>query len=428
MDKDLRNRLRRLGVSRGARDLKKNNRPTAQSPASRRTEQFGEIQDGSSLAGLFPGGRLQETSVGACFIVDRVYSLAHQHGLLPLHSLLEYPTAPAALISKDDRLSLLSFRDFLFIDTETTGFGGAGTIAFMVGVAFIEQGPTADALVVRQYFLRDHADETAMLLLLDDLLDQKAGIISFNGRTFDVPLLNTRYLMNRLPSRLQEMPHVDLLPPSRRLWRSRFGSVALGNLEKELLGVRRTEEDIPGWLIPTVYNDYLRSGNAREIGRVFYHNQLDMLSMVTLTAEIMRQFAHATAQDHPLDLFSLGRWQAALGMADTAENSFRLAAAGDLPLEQYHQALKQLGLLLKRSDRSDEAVPVWQQWAATSLDEIEAHIELAMYYEWQERDLSQAKMWTEKALTLVRSWSPTRAALDRPHLEHRLARIQRKLE
>ncbi len=316
----------------------------------------------------------------------------------------------------------------MFLDTETTGLAGAGTLAFMVGVAFVERGPASDVVVVRQYFLRDHADERAMLRLLNELLEEKTGLVTFNGRTFDVPLLSTRYLMNRLESRLVELPHLDLLQPSRRLWRNRFGSVALGNLEKMLLGVQRSEEDVPGWLIPNLYNDYVRSGDAREMRRVFYHNQLDMLSMVTLTGEVVRQFSEARLDDHPTDLYSLGKWQSDLGLVVEAERNLRQAAGGDLPLEIYHQALKQLGVLLKRNDRRHEAVLIWQQWAATSLDDVEAHVELAKHYEWQEGDLQSAKVWTERALSLASHWSRGRAAIIGPSLEHRLARLVRKLE
>jgi hypothetical protein len=201
----------------------------------------------------------------------------------------------------------------------------------------------------------------------------------------------------------------------------------LGNLETELLGVYRTEDDVPGWLIPALYADYLRSSDASEMQRVFYHNQLDMLSMVTLTSEVLRQFSSARHEDHPADLFSLGKWQADLGLVSAAEKNLRLAAAGDLPLEMYHQALKQLSLLLKRENRRHEAVLIWQQWAATSIDDVEAHVELAKHFEWQEQDLDMAKMWTERALVLLSHWRPTSAALARPALEHRLARLQRKL-
>jgi uncharacterized protein YprB with RNaseH-like and TPR domain len=429
MDQDLQNRLRRLGVARGVRGLKNRRRTQSQSYSRKQSDVI--IEDEGrviSLEQLFPGGRHEQAADGACFIVDRVYPLTYQHGGHRLGSLLDHSPKDAALFCKDERLAHLAFRDFLFLDTETTGLAGAGTLAFMVGVAFIECGSATDVLIVRQYFLRDHADETAMLLLLSELLEQKAGLITFNGRTFDLPLLGNRYLMNRMSSRLIEVPHLDLLPPARRLWRNRFGSVALGNLEKELLKVHRTEDDVPGWLIPGLYNDYLRSGDASEMYRVFYHNQLDMLSMVTLTSETIRQFSSANSDDHPIDLFSLGKWQADLGFVSAAEMNLRLAAAGDLPLELYQKALKHLGALLKRANRRDEAVPVWQQWAATSLDDVEAHVELAKHFEWQERDLGKAKMWTARALALASRWTPRRAALVRPSLEHRMARLQRKLE
>jgi uncharacterized protein YprB with RNaseH-like and TPR domain len=428
MNQDLQNRLRRLGVTRGARDLKTERRFTrTDAPLSKLDPGHGDDDRVKSLELLFPSGRLEDTAAGACFVLDHVYPITFQHGNESLAALLQYSPAEAALFCGNDRLAQLAFRDFLFLDTETTGLGGAGTLAFMVGVGFVEQSSMTDVLVVRQYFLRDHGDETAMLLLLDDLLSQKVGLVTFNGRSFDLPLLDNRYLMNRLPVQLLDMPHIDLLPPSRRLWRNRFGSVALGNLEQKLLGVQRTGEDVPGWLIPGLYNDYLRSGDARELRRVFYHNELDMLSMVTLTAKILRQFTAAQGDDHPLDLFSLGKWQLTLGLEEEAELNYRRAAAADLPLDYYHRSLQQLGLLLKRDGRRQEAVPIWQQWAATSMKDVDAHVELAKHYEWHERDLQTAVLWTERALTLLGSWTPQQTTLIRPQLEHRLTRLRRKL-
>ena len=185
-------------------------------------------------------------------------------------------------------------------------------------------------------------------------------------------------------------------------------------------------EDVPGYLIPSLYNAYLRHGDARELSRVFYHNQIDMVSMVTLASRVMRQFAHAAASDHPIDLYSLGKWQAALGELTTSEETLKQAVQGDLPLDTFHQALTELAALLKRQDRRAEAVPYWQQIAATSFDDIGAHLELAMYYEWQEQNLPAAATWTEQALALSQSWSPSRAALVQAELEHRLTRLQRK--
>jgi tetratricopeptide (TPR) repeat protein len=234
--------------------------------------------------------------------------------------------------------------------------------------------------------------------------------------------------MNRMEGGLLDAPHLDLLPPSRRLWRSRIGSCALGSLEQNLLGLRRSQEDVPGWLIPGLYQEYLRTGDARELLRVFYHNQVDMLSMVTLAARVLRLFAQPDSDDHPIDLFSLGRWQAELGLLAEAERNLRLAAAGDLPLALYHQSLHALGLLLKRNGRFEEALPIWQQIAVTSFEDVTAHVELAKYYEWRAGDLAAAIAWTERALSLVNAWDAAQGRLARGELEHRLARLHRKRE
>jgi hypothetical protein len=266
-----------------------------------------------------------------------------------------------------------------------------------------------------------------MLHQLEALLAEKSGLITFNGRSFDLPLLDNRFLLNRLRSSLAERPHIDLLPPSRRLWRARLGSCALGSLEKTLLGLTRSEEDVPGWLIPSLYYDYLRSGDARPLTRVFYHNQVDMLSMVTLAGRIMRQFAQTTANDHPVDLYSLARWQIDLGLTAEAERNLWQCALGDLPLELYHDALFRLAALYRRSGRRGEAVRLWEQIAATSMDNVAAHLELAKHFEWHARDIATAVTWAERALALVAYWGDTvQARLTRDELNHRLGRLLQK--
>ena len=305
----------------------------------------------------------------------------------------------------------------------------------MVGVAFFEPQTvqTDDAqverqvLVVRQYFLRDHGDEPAMLRQLDDLLAGKAGLITFNGRSFDVPLLDNRYLMNRLRGRLPEMPHIDLLLPARRLFRARLGSCALGALEQNLLGLQRTHDDVPGWLIPSLYHNFLRTGDARELTRVFYHNEMDMLSMVTLAA---RMFRHMTtcACDDALDQVSLGRWQIDLGLFDEAERALRAALEDDATsLDAYQQALSHLGALYKRTERRPEAVLAWQQLAVVSTGDVSAHVELAKHYEWHAADTPAAMEWTRRALALVDRLPLTpNTRLTRAELTHRLLRLEKK--
>ncbi|NHZ72783.1 MAG: hypothetical protein GWP17_06840, partial [Aquificales bacterium] len=170
MDDKLRAKLRRLGVSKGIRNLKSAPKPP---PVTRpfpppTSSPFAEGFDSPQpIDTLLPGIRRQETAEGNCYVLDKVYPLTYQHGQDVLQDLLELSPEPAAVFTQDTRLEALNFRDFLFIDTETTGLAGAGTLAFMVGVAFFEQGSAGEVFVVRQYFLRDHGDEPAMLLLLD---------------------------------------------------------------------------------------------------------------------------------------------------------------------------------------------------------------------------------------------------------------------
>ncbi|MCP4358781.1 MAG: hypothetical protein GY796_12245 [Chloroflexi bacterium] len=421
-DDKLQAKLRRLGVVKGARHLKpalSNRAPLSPLRPSRATP----IEAVESLDTLLPGGRWQKTTAGQTFILDKVYPLHYQHGRHPLNALLQFSPGETAIITQDKRFHDLDFRHFLFLDTETTGLAGAGTIAFMVGVAFFD----GDALIVRQYFVPDFGEEAAMLTLLDKLLADKTGLVTFNGRTFDIPLLDNRYLMNRMLSDLRERPHLDLLAPARRLWRTRLGSVALSALEPALLDVHRTQEDVPGFLIPGLYRDYVRSGDGREIVRVFYHNRIDLLSLVTLATHTIRQFHQPQLSDNPVDLYSLGKWQARLGLIPEAENNLKLAAQGDLPLDIYHKNLYELGWLLKRHDRRAEALPLWQQIAATSFDDVTAHIELAKYYEWHTKNLPLALRWTEQALTLIQTLPPTQSALLREELEHRRQRLQSKL-
>jgi uncharacterized protein YprB with RNaseH-like and TPR domain len=424
--------LQRLGVVKGARHLKQPPPPSPLIPrssplspplASPPLPLYDEDDDIQPLDKLLPGGTIQPTAEGDCFILDNVYALAHRHGDDSLNSWQQVDWGATAIFTQDPRFHDLTLPDCLFVDTETTGLAGAGTIAFMVGAAFVE----GDALVVRQYFLRDHGDEPAMLLLLDELLAGKKALVTFNGRTFDLPLLDRRFLMNRLRVDILSRPHIDLLLPARRLWRSRFGSVALGELERKLLGVRRSQADVPGFAIPGLYHDYIRTGDARQMARVFYHNEIDMLSMVTLLPRVIRQFAHAGEGDHAVDLLSLGRWQGQMGLLAEAEQNLRRAAAGDLSLELYHYALYELANLLKRSGRRPEALPLWQQIAATTFDDVTAHMELAKHYEWQERDVASAIRWTEQALLLLNGLGKNSRLL-RTELEHRLTRLRGKVE
>jgi hypothetical protein len=314
----------------------------------------------------------------------------------------------------------------LYIDTETTGLGqGAGVLAFLIGAGYFDD----DAFALRQYFLRDPAEETAALHHLADWSEGFDGLVSFNGRGFDVPLLQTRFILSRLRPAILHAPHLDLLPPSRRLWRGRFESCALGTLERHVLGVQRSQNDIMSWLIPDLYRQYLRGGDNGEMRQVLYHNSVDILSLVVLAERLCRLFTDPLAEDvDPRERVALARWFEALDLPERAEATYRAALDGWLPLDAQHVCLRHLAALLKRQDRRIEAVPLWIQWAMEDESHVEAHIELAKFHEWHEIELEKALAWTEQALNVVVLWPKSLHRIDvEEKLLHRRGRLARKI-
>jgi hypothetical protein len=225
------------------------------------------------------------------------------------------------------------------------------------------------------------------------------------------------------------LPHLDLLSPARRVWRDRLPSCALSSLEAHVLGVQRTQDDVPGFLIPQMYLDYLRTGDAHDMLRVMYHNRQDILSMVTLATQLCRIFGGPSALESldPADLISLGKWYQDLGLSAQAESAFRAALELELLPISRATALTRLGLLLKRQERRQEAAAIWEQLA--ECDSVTGHTELAKHHEWHTGDLEQALVWTQAALQVVAAWPPG-FERDEAHAELtlRLERLERKRE
>lgn len=403
---DLRRRLQRLGITTG-REF------TPRPRADQRGPDIDALLDGEVL----------EAEHGTCYRVARIFDPQTRHGSEPLGEWLARDAGVIAGLSGDARMPS-DLHHFVFLDTETTGLGG-GALAFLVGVGYFN---SADEFEVHQYFLRDPAEEAAMLALLQRLLQPGAALVTFNGRAFDVPLLAGRYVLSRQRSHVASLPNLDLLQPARRLWRRRLQSCALGSLESNVLGVRRTGADVPGYLIPAMYRRYLETRDAREMVRVLYHNEVDLLSMVALGALMGRAFEQPTeAALHVEDRLSLAQWYGSRGAIANSEAAYR-AAADEAPDEQSrYDALVGLAHLLKRTGRHDEALPLWADVADLKLDTL-GHQELAKHHEWRTHDLQQALLWTERGIHLAESWRPgwrrTDALRD---LLHRRERLLRKL-
>jgi uncharacterized protein YprB with RNaseH-like and TPR domain len=402
----LHQRLRRLSGDRGARREHKPTPTPMESPH-----------------GL---GQLIETPSGPAYLIEKLYSQDYQHGGCELRQLLEFESDLAASVAQDPGLEHTGPGDLIFLDTETTGLaGGAGTLVFLVGIGqFTEHG-----FQLRQFFLRDPGQEQAMLQALQESLERGAAFVTFNGRSFDLPLLDMRYqIAARRAAGLTGWPHLDLLYPSRRLWRRALSDCRLGTLEKEVLGVQRTQEDVPGALIPGMYLEYLRTGDIREMERVVYHNAIDILSLVSLTREVLARHRAGGIQDlSGAEALGIARWHQTHGQSRPAEAAFRAAIEeGEDRLRL--EALRHFTVHLRREDRRDEALEYLQQWHALDPADPVPCIELAKYYEWQVRDLAAARDWAEKGLLCLSHWPPGwRTDRMWGEIHHRLERITRKL-
>jgi len=379
MSADLRDRLRRLGVHKGTTGLM----PRTPAPPPPRTPPA--IQQGAPHP--FETATLEDvrTALGVAHVRRATYTLDHTHGDRQLHSALTPPPQQMGRLVFGGRGDV-DLRRALFLDTETTGLaGGAGTLAFLVGVGFF----TADGFVVEQYFLKDPLRESAMLAAIDRHVAAHDALVTFNGRSFDVPLLETRFTLARIAPEFADKPHLDLLLPARSVWKHALPSCSLGSLEYHVLQVRRTQDDVAGFLIPQLYRDYLHSGRdelSDDMQRVMYHNLLDILSMVTLSARLCEAiFRPRDGREH----FASGAFHERAGEAEQAERAYRSAAqAGDAPEAAQSETARRLARLLKGQKRHGEAREHWRRLA--DQDDVDALVELAKLHEWREVDLPQA--------------------------------------
>ena len=419
MRDDLKRRLRELGVVKGVRAL-----------------QTQEVRPPRAIEDLV-SGRFHTTSRGQCFVAEATYPLNHGHGDLPLSAFLDLSPQVVAELEGDERVADVDLGNVCFLDTETTGLsGGTGTMAFIVGLGFFAD----EAFHLQQYFLRDPGDEPAMVEALKASFPGFEALISFNGRCFDVPIIENRFILARTVPPLRDKVHVDLLHPARRLWRYALSSCALTALERKVLGVQRQQADVPSGVIPLLYRDYLRTGDARDMQRVLYHNQIDILSMVTLAARLGRAYTDPWMENggarrrelSSAECYGLARWYASVGETAEAERAYRqsLRLSQEQGSETRLRTLRELAQLLKRDDRRDEAFSYWQQLAleaGKASDGILAHVELAKYFEWHTGELERAADWTRVAIQKVKGWrSGLRRKEQLADLDHRLERLERK--
>ncbi len=401
----LSDKLKSLGVKVGTSDL------PAPKPAD--FPPLGEVVSGEPFS----------TSLGETFIHEERFASDYQHGhaSIKLEASLDILSAWAA----DARLRQLPIDSFAFLDTETSGLaGGTGTYAFLVGAGRFIEGE----FVLKQFFMRDPTEEPALLEGVAGFLAPAQALVTFNGKAFDAPLLATRYAMHSLPLPFQDYAHLDLLPLARRLWRDRLESRALKYLEENILQAPRTAEEVPGYEIPWLYFDYLRTGDARPLKGVFYHNAMDVVAMAALlnhTAKMLADPFHE-AIEHGLDVIALAKLYEDIGDWDTAARLFEHGLEMNLEEGDFWKAVNRLSVLQKRRGNFDEALRLWEQ--AASEGHVYAAIELAKHYEHKLRDVKTALKWTKFALKQLKNADMPAYMRNhwRDELEHRLVRLETK--
>jgi uncharacterized protein len=403
----LSDKLRSLGVKVGAADLPK-------------VEPLHQYEIDKVVAGVY-----WPTPAGDTFVAGQSFGAEYRHGQAAIR-----PKAPfdaLAAWAGEPRFLELPLESYAFLDTETSGLaGGTGTYAFLVGVGRFLEGEFR----LEQFFMRDPTEETAMLEGLAEFLAPTQALVTFNGKAFDAPLLITRYSLHSIPLPFRDHAHLDLLPLARRLWRDRLPSRALKYLEENVLAAPRTSEEVPGYEIPYLYFDYLRSGDARPLKGVFYHNAMDVVAMAALLTHVTAILADPFGEmiEHGLDVVALAKLYEDLGKWDMAARLFERGLEMELPEADFWLVVQRLSHLQKRRGDLETAVGLWER--AAGQGHIYAHVELAKYHEHQRRDFTEATKWTRSAVELVSTLDIPRYIYNHwmEELKHRLDRLDGKIQ
>jgi uncharacterized protein YprB with RNaseH-like and TPR domain len=368
----------------------------------------------------------------ACVVIDRRYAADASHGRHRIESCVPRADAPIHLF--DARVTAdhaAWWRKVVFFDIETTGLsGGAGTIAFLAGCGWFDE---AGHFLVRQFFLAAPSGERPMLDALRDVFAEASLLVTYNGRTFDVPFMEMRWAFHRAAAPTDDLPHFDMLPPARRLWSRREMAspegegCSLSALERRVLGFHRLG-DVPGFEIPARYFQFLRTGEASLIEGVLEHNRHDLVSLAAVMSHALWLAQEGPeACREPAEQVALGRIYERGGQEDAAVRSYEMAeATGDAEVRRH--ALARMAVIHRRASRHDAAASAWQ----TILDlvprgrralgplERRAAEALAIHHEHRAKNLGEARRYAE-------ALSGTSTGRQGDDVERRLRRLQRKM-
>jgi len=373
------------------------------------------------LEELVPGAYIN-TPFGDIYRARTTFPLSYLQGNSQLAHIRRVTPERLIHLGRLDPDTDLDIGRLLFLDTEASGLsGGTGTYAFMIGVGYF----SGEDFVVDQLFVENYVKEEGMLDLLRVYLEDISCLVTFNGKSFDTSLLQTRYLMHGQESPFEEIPHLDLLHPCRNLWDLSVENCKLQTLEREILEFIR-EEDTPGAEVPGIYFDFIRTGDPTEIAGVFQHNVLDIVSLVAITTVLEQNFQGSIRipNENGLTKFSRGKIYERQKQYESALEWYQAALEDELSGSRRQIIMGRMAALLKKQGKWDAALPLWKNQISEPLFVLEPFVELAKYFEHHSGEFRKALQYTQSALDQL----PQHRVDDRQELLHRLARLEKKME
>jgi hypothetical protein len=357
---------------------------------------------------------------------DNPYPLPTRYGRTRLADGLSIKGDVLSYLSKNGAFADLDLSTALFIDLETTGLaGGTGTVAFLVGMGYYRD----ERFHVAQYFLGEMGEERRLIEELGRFFKEMdfRSVVTYNGKAFDLPLLETRFILHRRPFILTDLPHLDLLFSARSLWKHKHESCRLSHLAQQIVAAERSE-DIPSAEIPFRYFDYLRSGDFSLIEPILYHNQEDILSLLGLLISAAKMFEadreeEGSGEFDAMDMFGVAKVFESAGDLEKSMAFFERALAGDLPEELTTVIKRKLSFHFKRNADWEKAVSLWKDMSSLD-DQLFCFRELAMYFEHKAKRLDDALKAAEEGLALALNGPQAY----RQDFEHRLERLAAKLQ
>jgi len=386
----------------------------------------------TDLSNLLPG-EILETEKGVCWLNRKKYDLNHKHGSSTIGELLHNQSNNLQLVTKNVEYNSIPLDKLIFVDTETTGLsGGIGTVAFLIGIGYFDQ----NHFIIDQLFMRGFNEELPVLnTFLDSLSitnESNGAVVSFNGKSYDLSLLMNRSIFHRFFRTCPQYLHIDLLHPSRRFWKNSLPDCTLGTLESNVLRVER-HGDVPGYLIPEMYFHYLRTKDPRPLSSVFYHNQMDILSLVSILHTMLQIYFHKeNISQISVDWLAVGSSYNEVEKIEDGLEFYHKILTFALSSKEKKETLLQIAKLYKKIKNYILAIQYWHEALNLPGFSIEPYIELAKVYEHRIGDFEQAKKYTSKALENAQMIKQLdRGKInpeDKQDLLWRLHRLERKMK